>query len=145
MFARPADFLSPFEEPQRDAFVMLFLHLHYYGVFANEIFWGLWLFPFGLLVWRSGLIPRILGVFLFVVCFGYLAFSCTGLLMPQYFNAVSRVANLAILGEAPIILWLAIMGAEPKSQGAIASPSASGCVRLLINSRNTQTRSAATV
>jgi hypothetical protein len=45
MFARPADFLSAFEKPQRDAFVMLFLRLHDYGVFANEIFWGLWLFP----------------------------------------------------------------------------------------------------
>jgi hypothetical protein len=64
LFALPASFLSAFDKPQRDAFVMLFLRLHDYGVFANEIFWGLWLFPFGLLVWRSRFIPRILGVFL---------------------------------------------------------------------------------
>jgi Domain of unknown function (DUF4386) len=83
---------------------MFFLRLHDYGVFANEIFWGLWLFPFGLLVWRSGFIPRILGLCLFVACFGYLAFSFTGLLMPHYLNTVARVANIAILGEAPIIL-----------------------------------------
>jgi len=114
MFARPADFLSAFEKPQREALVMLFLRLHDYGVFANEIFWGLWLFPFGLLVWHSGFIPRILGVFLFVACFGYLAFSFTGFLMPQYMSTVARVANIAILGEAPIILWLVIMGARPR-------------------------------
>jgi hypothetical protein len=48
-----------------------------------------------------------------VACFGYLAFSFTGLLMPQYVNTVARVANIAILGEAPIILWLVIMGAKP--------------------------------
>ena len=60
MFARPADFVSVFEKPQREAFVMFFLRLHDYGVFANEIFWGLWLFPFGLLVWHSGFVPRIL-------------------------------------------------------------------------------------
>jgi hypothetical protein len=122
MFARPADFVSALEKPQREAFVMLFLRLHDYGVFANEIFWGLWLFPFGLLVWCSGFIPRILGVFLFVACFGYLAFSFTGLMMPQYLNTVARVANIAILGEAPIILWLAIMGAKPRPLSAVGAP-----------------------
>jgi Domain of unknown function (DUF4386) len=70
-----------------------------------------------LLVWRSGFIPRILGLFLFVACFGYLAFSFTGLLMPQYLNRVARIANIAILGEAPIILWLVIMGAKPEPLG----------------------------
>jgi len=125
MFALPANFVSAFEQPHREAFVMLFLRLHDYGVFANEIFWGLWLFPFGLLVWRSGFIPRILGVFLFVACFGYLAFSFTGLLMPRRLSTVARVANIAILGEAPIILWLAIMGAKPAPLGATApSPAA---------------------
>jgi hypothetical protein len=126
MFARPAEFVSAFEKPQRDAFVMLFLRLHDYGVFANEIFWGLWLFPFGLLVWRSGFLPRILGLFLFVACFGYLGFSFTGLLQPQYLNMVAHVANIAILGEAPIILWLVIMGAKPERQRAAALSSMAG-------------------
>jgi hypothetical protein len=126
MFARPADFLSAFEKPQRDAFVMLFLRLHDYGVFANEIFWGLWLFPFGRLVWRAGFIPRILGLFLFVAGFGYLAFSFTGLLMLQYLNTVAGIANIAILGEAPIILWLVIMGAKPGPPGPAASSPTAG-------------------
>jgi hypothetical protein len=126
LFALPANFLSGFEKPQRDAFVMLFLRLHDYGVFANEIFWGLWLLPFGLLVWRSGFIPRILAVFLFVACFGYLAFSFTGLLAPQYLNTVARAANIAILGEGPIILWLVIMGARPGPLGAAALSSTAG-------------------
>lgn len=125
MFALPASFVSAFEKSQREAFVMLFLRLHDYGVFTNEIFWGLWLFPFGLLVWRSGFIPRILGLFLLVACFGYLAFSLTGLMMPQYMNTVARVADIAILGEAPIILWLTVMGAKPKPLGAAALAAAS--------------------
>ena len=126
LFARPATFVSVFEKPQRDAFVMLFLRLHDYGVFANEIFWGLWLFPFGLLVWRSGFIPRVLGLCLFVACFGYLALSFTGLLIPQHLNMVARVANIAILGEGPIILWLAIRGARPKPLAAGAASVAAG-------------------
>ena len=67
-----------------------------------------------------------LGLFLFVACFGYLAFSFTGLLMPQYLNTVARFANIAILGEAPIIFWLAIMGAKPKPPGAVASSPTAG-------------------
>src|SRR5262249_24575673 len=58
MFARGTDFLSVFDKPQRDAFAMLFLNLHHQLDVANEIFWGLWLVPFGLLVYRSRFLPR---------------------------------------------------------------------------------------
>jgi hypothetical protein len=51
---RSADFLSVIDKPQRDALGMLFLRLHTQGNFINELFWGLWLLPFGLLVFRSG-------------------------------------------------------------------------------------------
>jgi hypothetical protein len=61
---RGADFLSVLEKPQRDALAYLFIRLHNQGEFMNEIFWGLWLFPFGLLVYRSGFLPRFLGVWL---------------------------------------------------------------------------------
>src|SRR5215472_1530621 len=50
LLARGADFLSAFDKPQRDALAMLFLNLHHQLDLANEIFWGLWLLPFGLLV-----------------------------------------------------------------------------------------------
>jgi len=52
-FVRGADFLSAFDKPQRDALAMLFLRLYAQGIVINEIFWGLWLFPFGVLVMRS--------------------------------------------------------------------------------------------
>src|SRR6184192_2569042 len=58
------DFLAVIDKPQRDALAMLFVRLHSHGHFINEIFWGLWLFPFGLLVFQSGFLPRILGVWL---------------------------------------------------------------------------------
>ena len=50
LLARGADFLSAFDKPQRDALVMVFLRMHGQGILANEAFWGLWLFPFGLLI-----------------------------------------------------------------------------------------------
>jgi membrane protein required for beta-lactamase induction len=57
---RGADSLAVFEKPQRDALAMLFLSLHSQGLVINEIFSGLWLFPFGVLVMRSRFLPRLL-------------------------------------------------------------------------------------
>jgi hypothetical protein len=118
MLARGADFLSVFEKPQRDALAMLFLRLHHHGVLANEIFWGLWLFPFGALVFRSRFLPRILGVWLIIGGFGYLAISFTGFLLPQYQDMVSNIAFPGMLGEVAIMLWLLIMGAKPQPLAA---------------------------
>ena len=126
VLVRGADFLSVFEKPQRDALAMLFLRLHHHGVVANEIFWGLWLFPFGLLVYRSRFLPRILGVWLIINCFAYLAVSFTGLLFPQYEQMVFNSAFPAMLGELAIMLWLVIKGAKPQPLDAVASSSAAG-------------------
>lgn len=126
LLVRGADFLAVFEKPQRDALAMLFLRLHHHGVVANEIFWGLWLFPFGVLVMRSGFLPRILGVWLIINGFAYLTISFTGLLLPQYESMVFNSAFPALLGEIAIMLWLVIMGAKPQPLDAAASSSAGG-------------------
>ncbi|HLE35676.1 MAG TPA: DUF4386 domain-containing protein [Candidatus Acidoferrales bacterium] len=120
LLVRGADFLSVFDKPQRDALAMLFLRLHHHGVVANEIFWGLWLFPFGILVYRSGFLPRILGVWLIVNGFAYLAISFTGLLLPQYESMVFNSALPATLGEIAIMLWLLIKGAKVQPLAAPA-------------------------
>jgi hypothetical protein len=100
---------------------MLFLRLHHAGEVANEIFWGLWLFPFGVLVLRSRFLPRILGVWLIVAGFGYLALSFTASLLPQYEGTVFNIASPVMLGEVAIMLWLLIMGAKGQPSAAAAS------------------------
>jgi hypothetical protein len=107
---RGADFLSVFTRPQLDALAMVFLRLHSYGFVVAAIFWGLWLFPFGVLVYRSGFLPRILGVWLIINCFAYVIPSFTALLLPQYRDVVTRIALPFLLGEAAIVLWLLIKG-----------------------------------
>jgi len=120
---------------KRDAMAMLFLGLRRQGLTINEIFWGLWLFPFGVLVMRSGFLPRVLGVWLIVNCFAYLALSFTGLLLPQHQDMAFRIASpvrrdsdravasdqrgrsIADLGEAAprrelrrVLRWPAVLG-----------------------------------
>jgi len=107
-----ADFLSAFEKGQLDALAYLFLRLHGQGFVVAEIFWGLWLFPFGVLVIRSGFIPRFLGVLLFIAGSGYLASSFISLLLPSYRHLVDQFAMVLTAGELPIIFWLLIWGAK---------------------------------
>lgn len=83
LLARGADFLSVFDKPQRAALAMLFLQVHDHGFLINEIFAGLWLFPFGILVFRSVFVPRFLGVWLMFNGLAYLVISFTGILVPR--------------------------------------------------------------
>ncbi len=107
-------YLSVFDKPQRDAFARLFLDLHHQLDLANEIFWGLWLIPYGLLVYKSRFLPRILGVWLIMACFAYLALSFTGLVFPAYEDQVNNIAQPLLLGELATMLWLLIMGTNEK-------------------------------
>ena len=118
---RGADFLAVLEKPQRDALAMLFLRLDSQGNVINEIFWGLWLLPFGLLVMRSRFLPRILGVWLIINCVAYVALSFTGLLLSQYYDVVFRSAFPALFGEMAIVLWLLVKGAKVQPLPADAS------------------------
>src|SRR5436305_7830473 len=108
---RGADFLTVFDKPQRDALGMLFIRLHTQGIFIDELFWGLWLFPFGLLVFRSGFLPRLLGVWLMINCFGYLALSVIAQFFPGSYEAAFRYLQPVLFGELAILLWLLIKGA----------------------------------
>jgi hypothetical protein len=118
---RGADFLAVFDKPQRDALGMLFIRLHTQGIFIDEMFWGLWLFPFGLLVFRSGFLPRFIGVWLMINCFGYVILSVIALFFPAYYGAAFNWSQPVLFGELAIMLWLLIRGANVKALPAQAS------------------------
>jgi hypothetical protein len=122
ILVRGADFLSVFSEPQRNALAMVFLRVHSQGLLVAQIFWGLWLLPFGILVYRSGFLPRFLGVLLIINGCAYPIQSFTSFLLPQYARLVYRYTFPALLGEAVIMLWLLIRGArdEPLAGAAAA-------------------------
>ena len=120
---RGGDFLTVFDKPQLNALGYLFIRLHSQGTFINELFWGLWLFPFGLLVFRSGFLPRFIGIWLMINCFGYVALSIIALFAPDYYAAAFRWAQPLLFGELAIMLWLLIKGAKVPAE-SIATASA---------------------
>ena len=112
LLVRGVDFLSVVDKPQRDALAMLFLNLHHHVNLVNAIFWGLWLLPFGLLVYRSPVMPRFLGIWLMLGCFPNLLFSVTGILAPGHEDKVFTLGQPVMLGEVATMLWLAILDAK---------------------------------
>lgn len=92
--------------------VLLYLENYNNGIQISQIFWGIWLLPFGYLVYKSGFLPKVLGLFLMAGCFGYLITFFGGFLYSDFSTTIISdiVGFPATIGELGICLWLLIMG-----------------------------------
>lgn len=106
-----ADFLEVFSADQLQALMMFFLNLNEQGVIIASIFWGLWLFPLGYLVYKSGYFPRIVGVLVIMGGVGYLLSSFIHIVLPRY-ETIAAVLELMTVGEIVFIVWLVLKGAK---------------------------------
>jgi len=97
-----------------DYLVPLFLDLNEYGIHINSMFFGLWLLPFGYLVFKSGYIPRILGILLMIGWLGYMLEFFTFFLLPDFNAAIEPVFMITGIGEFLLPLWLLIKGVNVK-------------------------------
>jgi hypothetical protein len=107
------ELLQTFELNQRQDLAMLFLKINDYGIITLEVFWGLWLIPFGYLVYNSGFIPRIFGIFLTIAGIAYIIDSFITVLYPGYSAYLNQpTLLLAALGELSVTLWFLIKGVK---------------------------------
>ena len=106
------DYLEKLGETELQTQVMFHIDSYYNGLEISQIFWGLWLFPFGYLVYKSGFLPKLLGILLMAGCFGYLIIFFGGFLYSGFNKTIISeiVGYPASLGEIGICLWLLIMG-----------------------------------
>jgi Domain of unknown function (DUF4386) len=108
-----AGYLKVFQSDQLNALMMVFINLYEQGNIVIGIFWGLWLFPFGYLVIKSGFIPKVFGILLIIGCFAYLTDSLTALLIPQQRGIIPQLLILPLsAGEISTIFWLLIKGVK---------------------------------
>ena len=115
--------LTAWTPAQWQAQVMLQLDGYRHGLLVSEIFWGLWLLPFGYLVFRCGFLPRVLGILLMLGCPGYLADFLATVLYPPYRQSplADYLTLPASLGEIGICLWLLVMGARTSGPATTAA------------------------
>lgn len=106
MFANGSQTLGAFTQSQLDAFAYTCVRLHSRGIVLAQVFWGLWLFPYALVIRRSGFIPAWLSIPLLIAGLGYVAHSVMTLFFPGT-SAGLQFAMLALgTGELPIMVWL---------------------------------------
>jgi len=120
LFASPllmngSDYLKGFQADQLQALAMFSLTLREKGFLISQLFFGAWLFPLGYLVFKSGFLPKILGIVLMVHCFTWVSTFFQSFLFPG-FDAITYVSwPLGFIAEVGLTLWLLIMGAkDPK-------------------------------
>jgi hypothetical protein len=114
-----ADYLRVFQADQLQALAMLFLNAYKNGFMLAQIFYGAWLFPLGYLVFKSGFLPKILGIVLMAHCVTWLMTSLLFFLFPG-FNAITYVSYpLGFIAEFGLTLWLLIMGTKDQPPNVV--------------------------
>ena len=114
--------VAAFDDHTRQAIGMLLVSMHGQAVGINQMFWGLWLLPFGWLVVRSRFLPRWLGWWLLLDGVAWVVVGTAWFLAPQYNNALFRYLQPVFLAELAAMLWLLIMGAKEQPLIAPATP-----------------------
>jgi hypothetical protein len=109
-----ADYLKVFQFDQLQALAMLSLYMYKNGFTIAQIFFGAWLFPLGFLVYKSGFLPRILGIVLMTHCAFWVMTALQPFLFPG-FDAITLVSYpLGFIAEFGLTLWLLIMGVKER-------------------------------
>ena len=105
-----ADYLKVFQADQLQALAMLFLNLYRNGFMITQILLNLWLFPLGYLVFKSGFLPRILGILLIIDGFAMLTWFFQFFLFPGYEAISTLCLAVSFIAEGSLCLWLLIKG-----------------------------------
>ena len=99
--------------------VLQVLEVYYQGINLSSIFWGLWLFPLGLLAIKSGYFPRLIGICALLGGVGYLVGSLIHITFPQD-TWFTTILELLTIGEVIFILWFVIVGIRAKNEPMVA-------------------------
>lgn len=102
-------------QAQLHALAFLDLKIYTDGIIYIGVFWGLWLIPFGMLTYRSGFMPKILGVLLIAGGISYLVDVSAFLLVPEFQTTTNVVvAIISSIAELSMVIWLMIKGVDVK-------------------------------
>jgi len=127
LFLSSAEYAGLFQPEQLQAFATMYLNSYRSGYLVSQVFFGVHCFFLGVLLFKSGYFPKVMGGFLVAASFGYLTESFLYFLLPN-FEAVESVMTVivalpAFLAEISITYWLLFKGsAIEKQYTQLASP-----------------------
>ena len=106
MMTYGTDFMKVFNQDQLDVLNLLFLNLHKSGFTIAQIFYGSWLLPLGYLVYKSGFLPKWLGILLIADFFGVMIWFFQYFLLPGYDIITYPGLAVGFIAEFSLSLWL---------------------------------------
>lgn len=118
-FATNTELATTLGADTTDALAATFLELHGIGFSIAEVFFGLWLFPLGWMLWRTRAVPRPIAGLLMVGTVGYLTHVTATFLSPELSTSLTPVLTTPpAVAETLLLLWLLVKGlALPASSG----------------------------
>ena len=113
-----ASHMQAYSAAQLEGLAYLSINVYKTGFVTAQLFFGTWLFPLGYLVYKSGYLPRFLGVLLILDGIAVLIWFLQALLLPDY--AAIRYPGLVVsfLAEVGLAVWLLVKGVQVVDSGA---------------------------
>jgi hypothetical protein len=109
-----AETTNAFQPDQLQALAVFFVSLYKSGVFIAQVPYGVWLFPLGYLVLKSGLLPRIFGVLLVADGICQFVYVCQRLILPELGIIAYPCMVISFIAEFSLALWLSIKAVKPR-------------------------------
>ncbi len=110
-FVHQAAYLADFSAGQLTGLAMYWLKFRDMLFGSAQLFYGAWTLPLGYLIYKSGYLPRALGILLMADCFAVFAWFLQSFLVPNYSLSMSYVFfAVSFLAEVGLTLWLLIKG-----------------------------------
>jgi hypothetical protein len=107
-----ADFQKAFQPDQLNALNLLFFNLHKNGFVIAQIFYGTWLLPLGYLAYKSGFLPKWLGILLMADCAGVMIWFFQFFVLPGYEMITYPGFVISFIAEFTLSFWLIIVGVK---------------------------------
>jgi hypothetical protein len=108
-----AEIIQAFQPDQLQALAVFFVSLYKSGVFIAQVPYGVWLFPLGYLVYRSGFLPKVLGVLLIADGICQFVYVCQRLIFPDLGIIAYPCTVISLIAEVSLALWLSIRTVKP--------------------------------
>jgi len=119
MLLSGADYLMAFRPDQLQALAVLSLNLYQNGFMIAQIVLNLWLFPLGYVVFKSGFLPRVLGILLIIDGLAMLVWFFQFFFFPGYTVVSSVGLAVSFVAEGAFCLWLLIKGVKAQEPAAV--------------------------
>jgi Domain of unknown function (DUF4386) len=104
--------MQAFSAAQLEGLAYLSINVYKTGFVTAQLFFGMWLFPLGYLVYKSESLPRFLGVLLLLDGIAELIWFLQALLLPAYHAITYPGTAVSFLAEVGLGLWLLVKGVK---------------------------------